>query len=177
MWSRLKWAIGPRNRAVLKTDERLLAALDLAYGYLNRRERTVAEVRRHLKRHRCDVEAIEPALETLVGQGYVDDGRYARLFAEEKRTLEHWGSERIDRALRERGVDRELIEQALAASPGEDELERALALLRRRFPDPPRDRRDRDRALGVLMRKGYDSELALDALAAYGRDADEPSFR
>ena len=39
------------------------------------------------------------------------------------------------------------------------ELERALALLRRRFPSPPRERRDRDRALAVLLRKGYDTEL------------------
>ena len=51
----------------------------------------------------------------------------------------------------------------------ESELDRALALLRRRFPSPPRDRRERDRALGVLIRKGYDSELALDALAAHAR--------
>jgi regulatory protein len=41
--------------------------------------------------------------------------------------------------------------------------------LRRRFPEPPEDRRERNRALGMLMRKGYESELALDALAAYAR--------
>ncbi len=35
---------------------------------------------------------------------------------------------------------------------------------------PPRERRDRDRALGMLIRKGYDSELALDALAAHVRE-------
>jgi regulatory protein len=51
----------------------------------------------------------------------------------------------------------------------QSELDRALGLLRRRFPDPPQDRRDRNRALGMLLRKGYESELALDALAAYAR--------
>ncbi len=44
-----------------------------------------------------------------------------------------------------------------------------MALLRRRFPDPPQDRRDRNRALGMLVRKGYDTELALDALSAHAR--------
>ena len=44
-----------------------------------------------------------------------------------------------------------------------------VAVVRRRFPDPPEDRRDRNRALGMLLRKGYESELALDALAAHAR--------
>jgi SOS response regulatory protein OraA/RecX len=44
-------------------------------------------------------------------------------------------------------------------------------LLRRRFPDPPRERRERERALSMLLRKGYESELALDALAAHSRAA------
>jgi regulatory protein len=48
-------------------------------------------------------------------------------------------------------------------------MDRALAVLRRRFPQPPEDRRERDRALGVLLRKGYESDLALDALAVHAR--------
>ncbi|MFZ0043770.1 MAG: RecX family transcriptional regulator, partial [Solirubrobacteraceae bacterium] len=93
----------------------------------------------------------------------------------DKRELEQWGSERIRRGLLSRGIDRGVVEEALA-SPTEasdsqpTELERALELLRRRYPVPPEDRRQRDRALGVLLRKGYESELALDALAAYARD-------
>jgi len=47
-----------------------------------------------------------------------------------------------------------------------------VALLRRRFPTPPRERRDRDRALGALIRKGFESKLALDALSAYARGSD-----
>jgi len=109
--------------------------------------------------------------------GVVDDARYVRLFVEDKRSLEHWGSDRIARALNERGIERGLIADALSLTGAESELERAVTLLRRRFPHPPRDRRSRDRALGVLMRKGYDSELALDALTAYARDAEHPNVR
>ena len=47
-----------------------------------------------------------------------------------------------------------------------DELEAAIALLRRRVPDPPATPRERDRALGILVRKGYDLELALRRRAA-----------
>jgi regulatory protein len=152
--------------------------LDLAYRYLNRRERTVAEVRSHLLRRGCDAGATEAALEELQRDGLIDDSRYVRLFVEDKRALEHWGNDRITRALQERGIDRELIDQGLApTSTGEGELERAVTLLRRRFPEPPQDRRARDRAIGVLVRKGYDPELALDALARYASDTPQASLR
>jgi regulatory protein len=159
------------------TGDRLQHALELAYAYLNRRDRTEVEVRRRLEQRAVDGSAIEEAIATLLEQGYLDDSRFARLLAQDKRTLEQWGSDRIRRTLLERGIDRELAEEALSAESGGGELERALELLRRRFSPPPRDRRERDRALGMLLRKGYDSELALDALAAYARDAGDPELR
>jgi regulatory protein len=147
-------------------------ALELAYRYLNRRDRTVDETRRHLEGKDVGAHAIEEVVETLVESGYLDDARFARLFAEDKRELEHWGSDRIRRGLVTRGVDRGLIEATLGKGSG-TELDRALELLGRRFPTPPRDGRDRDRAFGVLLRKGYDSELAVEALRAHARRADE----
>ena len=160
-------------------DEKLQRALDLGYSYLNCRERTVSEVRAQLERKGVTPELIDAALQTFAEQGFLDDERFAQLFVSDKRELEQWGNERIRRGLLARGVDRELAERALApAAPGvagdndPTELERALELLRRRFPAPPRDRRERDRALGILLRKGYESELALDALSAHARGAD-----
>jgi regulatory protein len=152
--------------------DRLRHALGLAYGYLNRRDRTVAEVRGRLERAGVDEATVEQALTTITGQGYLDDARFARLFVEDKRNLEQWGTERIERSLLARGIERDLARTALDGAAADTELDRALALLRRRFPAAPEDGRERDRALGVLLRKGYDSELALDALAAHARNAE-----
>ena len=138
----------------------------VAFRYLNRRERTVSEMRGHLLDRGIGTEAAEDVIDELREQGYLDDARYARVFTQDKRTLEQWGNERIRRALLDRGVDRELIDEALGEDRGE--LGRAVALLRGRFPGPPRDRLERERALGVLLRKGYDAELALDALRQLG---------
>jgi regulatory protein len=159
----------PDNPVLLDRGEH---AIGIAYSYLNRRDRTVLEVRRHLERAGVDEATVEQTILTLTDQGYLDDARFARLFAEDKRELEHWGSERVERGLLARGIDRELVRDVITQSSGENELERALSLLRRRFPAAPRDRRDRDRALGVLLRKGYDSELALEAIAAHAREAE-----
>jgi regulatory protein len=158
---------------MLESGEQLQRALQLAYSYLNRRDRTISEVRRHLDHHGSDGPSADAAIEVLVDEGLLNDSRYARLFSQDKRELEHWGSDRIRRALLDRGIDRELVDDVLADGQPEHELERAVALLRRRFAQPPRERRERDRALGVLLRKGYDSELAIDALAAYAREARE----
>jgi regulatory protein len=164
---------GPVASGLFDTEEQLQRALDVAYTYLNQRDRTVHEVRRQLQRKGMSEEMTDAATDTLAAQGFLDDARFARLFVSDKRELEQWGAERIRRGLLARGIDRELIGAALDEQPDDaapdGELGRALALLRRRFPTPPDDRRERDRALGMLLRKGYDSEQALDALAAYAR--------
>ncbi|MDQ6732206.1 MAG: recombination regulator RecX [Actinomycetota bacterium] len=162
------------GEAAATAEERLQRGLELSFAYLNRRERSEQELRAQLERKGVAAETAEACLSELTAQGYVDDGRYALMFVHDKRELEGWGSERIRRGLAQRGIGRDLVDAALAEHEtqwvgGESELDRALAVLARRFPIPPRERRERDRALGALIRKGFESELALDALTAYAR--------
>jgi regulatory protein len=150
--------------------ERLQHALDLAYRFLGHRDRTVTEVRERLVAEGVEEAVVEEAIEELRHLGYLDDARYAQRFTEDRRTIGAWGAERIERRLLAVGVDPELIAAALSEQ-GEEELEAALAVLRRRFAQPPAHDRDRDRALGLLVRKGYELELAYDAVRAFERDA------
>ena len=76
------------------------------------------------------------AVELLVETGGLDDERFARQFASDKRELRGWGPERIREALAARGVDRDLIEAALAGDGRGSQLERALELLERRGEAP-----------------------------------------
>ncbi len=139
--------------------EQLQRALELGYAYLNRRDRTVREVRLQLQRKGVSEELTEAALRTLGEQGFLDDDRFARLFVSDKRELAQWGNERIMPALLARGIGRELAAAALEAEAADEdgrdsELDRALALLRRRFPTLPEDRRERERALGDAVAQG-----------------------
>jgi regulatory protein len=155
----------------LPSEERLQHALDAAYRFLGRRDRTVAEVRERLEAQEIDAEIVDEAIVELTRQGYLDDARYAHRFAEDRRTIDAWGAERIERRLLAVGVEPALIAAAIGERGAADELEAALAVLRRRFTHAPTDDRDRDRALGLLVRKGYDLDLAYDAVRAYERDA------
>ena len=143
---------------------RLQHARDVAWTALNRRDHTVAELARTLARKRVEPAVIEAVVGELCEQGYLDDARYAHRFAEDRRRLDGWGAERIERRLRGLGVDAALIAAAVGEQDHAGELEAALALLRRRFPDPPATPRECERALGVLVRKGYELELAHDAI-------------
>lgn len=152
---------------LLDPETRRQHARDLAWAALNRREHTVAELRRVLERKRVEPSEITTVLGELVEEGWVDDAAYARRFTEDRRTLDGWGSERIARRLQALGVDPEHIDAAAGARGDGDERDAALALLRRRFPVPPSDPRERNRALGMLARKGYELELAYDVLRRY----------
>jgi len=163
-------APGAGGEAGLDPELRLQHALDLAYRHLGRRARTEAEVRRHLGDRLVEPDTIEDAVRELTRSGYLDDAGYAQRFAEDRRTLDDWGPERIERRLLELGVEPGLVARAVAARDPGDEHAAALALLARRFPALLQTERDRARALGMLVRKGYDLESAHDAIRAYARD-------
>ena len=160
------------GRSGVPDDDGLQRALEIAYGYLNRRDRTAgggatpARARRDRGRddrgrdrraHRAGRCSTTPASRGCSPQ--------------DKRELEQWGSDRIRRTLLDRGIDRELVDETLGARGREQSSTVRSRCCAGASRSPPRDRRERDRALGVMLRKGYDSELALDALAAYARDA------
>ena len=136
---------------------------------LSTRDRTVSEIRSYLERKRVEPNAIDTAVAELSEAGLIDDERYARRFAEDKRDLQRWGSERIERDLFRRGVPHEIVQAALGATERSTELENAVALLQERFGSP-RDDRERDRAWRLLVRRGYDHELAYEAVRELERE-------
>jgi regulatory protein len=100
----------------------------------------------------------------------LDDARYAERFAEDRRSLGGWGPERIGHELARRGIPDQLIEPALARRTRDDELAAARRLLAERFAGLEDDRA-RNRAWQLLVRRGFDTELAYDAVRAHGRAA------
>jgi regulatory protein len=108
----------------------------------------------------------------LAEAGAIDDRSFARRYAADKRELAGWGPARIGGALESRGVAREHIDAALAADDERAQLARAAALLRDRGMLCSSER-ERERALGLLVRRGYSLELAYETVRALERQGRE----
>jgi regulatory protein len=142
------------------------SALLAALGTLSRRERTEVELRTWLRDRETSEDAVEYAIATLIETGDLNDERYAFAFADDKRDLAGWGRERIAATLSERGVASWLIERC-CAEEHESQLDRAVDQLLKRGDDLSDDR-GRARGLAFLSRRGYEYEIAYEAIRIAG---------
>ncbi|HRV59411.1 MAG: regulatory protein RecX [Solirubrobacterales bacterium] len=153
------------------SDEWLAKAL----AAISRKDRTEAEMREWLVDREVESDEIERVIGYLTENLALDDRRFAFAYASDKRELSGWGKDRIREVLLQRGVDRYLVEQALdQPGPGvgqaESEVERAVRVLNERGADLSDDR-GRQRALGLLARRGYEAEEAYAAIRIASRAA------
>jgi regulatory protein len=141
---------------------------ELALRALGSKERTESELRDWLAERGVEVAEVEEVIALLAEAGAIDDASFARRYADDKRLLAGWGPDRIVRALERRGVAREQIEAALGADDESAQLDRAASLLGDRGLNCGSER-ERERALGLLVRRGYPLELAYEAVRAAER--------
>jgi regulatory protein len=104
-------------------------ALELAFRALRHRDRSAAEVDRHLAERGVGEDDRRGAIETLVRTGVVDDRRYAESRASSLAGRGS-GNAHIRHDLRRSGVEADVVEDALAALTCE--RERAELIVARR---------------------------------------------
>jgi regulatory protein len=151
-------------------NERSPGAFEAAFAELRRKELTTAEVATWLERRGCGAVEIEGAIERLTEAGELDDRRFAQRYADDKRELRGWGSERIREALVSRGIPDSLVQLALEGDSEIAQIGRASELLIRRN-QPLGEDADRARALAFLARRGYGYEVAYEAIRVAARRA------
>ncbi len=112
-----------------------------------------------LRRRGAPAPVAAEVLADLTARGYLDDAAFARHWVA-TRSARGYGPARLRAELRARGVAGSLVDAALAAQ-GDDELERARAVARRRLP--ALQRADRTRAAARLrdhlVRRGYSAAV------------------
>jgi regulatory protein len=90
-----------------------------------------------------DVAKAEEVVAKLVEERYVDDLRYATAFARDKASIAGWGEAKIRYMLSSKGIDRELIAQALDEvddKKAETRLEKLMENKVRSLKDDPQRR-------------------------------------
>jgi regulatory protein len=143
---------------------------ELALRALGYKERTESELRGWLAERGVEEAEIDEVIALLAEAGAIDDESFARRYADDKRLLAGWGPDRIVKALEGRGVSPEHIEAAVGGDDDSAQLQRATSLLADRGMSCGSER-NRERALGLLVRRGYPLELAYEAVRAAERAA------
>ena len=127
-----------------------------ALRHLARRDHSRAELTRKLAAH-GDADEIDAVIERMGELGLQSDTRYAEAFVRGK--AGRFGASRLRSELARRGIDRDLIDEAIAGECVESEADRARAVLRGRFTEPPADTREWARQARFLQTRGFAPDL------------------
>jgi regulatory protein len=144
------------------------AALVKARAYCARQERCQQEVRDKLFAWHVPARAIEGIIAQLIGEGFLNEARFAEHFAVSKFRQKGWGRRKIEQALRLRQVSEPCIAIGLRAIE-EDEYRKGLeaAVFRRwaRLKEPDAFRK-RQQVMRYFLGRGFPAELVERALEA-----------
>lgn len=161
---------GPRTRRT-KTAEEALAALQRLCA---RAERARSDALRLMRGWGLSEADAQRVLARLTAERFIDDRRYAEAFVREKLRLSSWGTYKIRAALRRKGIDREVIDTALAQADGPEMAARLEKQLRRKALSlrgaAPHELRTKLIRYGLSL--GYDYAAVSEATSALTPDTD-----
>ncbi|MGA3088705.1 MAG: regulatory protein RecX [Terriglobales bacterium] len=155
---------------------------EYALGALARRMRSVAELKRLLRRRveadsECGQALIELIIVRLKDHGYLNDTQYATAFSSYRRDNEKFGRARVVHELKAKGVHGEIIEKAVG-SVYDEVKEESLArdYLRRKRVHRPTDRDPKQtaRIFRQLTRAGFGARTIFSILKKW--DVDEQTI-
>lgn len=148
------------------SEEQYRAALDAAAKQLSYRALSAAALRDKLIEKGHSEDAADYAVAWLIERRLLDDAAYAESVVRSY-ARRGYGAARIRQELTRRGVDRGTAEAALLGYAPEPAQLRAL--LDKRLRGDVSDRKEIDKAVAALQRRGFSWQEIRDALAEYGQ--------
>jgi regulatory protein len=133
-----------------------------ALRLLGGREHSRAELERKLAAHEEEPGQLRRVLDELQGKGFISDQRVAESVMH--RRSARLGAGRIRRELQGKGLDAELVQQAMAQLKS-TEFARAREVWQRKFGSPPADAAERGKQARFLAARGFGGEVIRRVLA------------
>lgn len=145
--------IDDEKLAELKHSVSSRCAFNKAIDLLSRREHSRKEIVTKLDQ-RGFRDVSEETAELLVEKGYIDDERFAKMYASELKERKYMGKRRIAQELFLKGIDRDTVYGVLEAMPDsvDDEIR---TVTERKYSRALGDEKGYRRAVNGLMRLGY----------------------
>ena len=159
-------------------DEEML--YEYAVGALGRKMRTVAELKR-LMRKRVKQQGeigqllVEVVVAKLKEQKYLNDTNYAESYSRFRKENEKFGRQRVVQDLKAKGVHGEIIEKTVGAAYQDvNEEQLAREFLGRKRLRKPETQRDAAKVFRTLVRAGFASKVIFRILKTW--DVDEETL-
>lgn len=142
-----------------------------ALSYLARKPRTAYEISIRLREKGWGETAIVSSIERLSNEGFIDDTAYAQQWANQRVKSKAKGKLWVKQELRQKGISKPLIEEALNSISEDEEFESALQLATKKWNQTSGERIDKQRKTGsFLMRRGYSGSLVSRVLREVDQD-------
>lgn len=93
----------------LKRDNTICILVDTSVKYIDRRLRSIKELKDYLKNKEEDTTIIEEVIDKLIDNKYLDDDRFTKAFIKDKLNFTNWGDYKIENELKRLGVNEEII--------------------------------------------------------------------
>jgi regulatory protein len=148
---------------------------EYAVGALARKMRSVAELKRLLRRRLPPGEESEALVEAvtkrLKDQRYLNDSAYAAAYSSYRKENQKLGRLRVVSDLKARGVHNDVISKAVSAAyAGDDEEKLAREYIRRKKLTKPAANKEAARLFRALLRAGYTSRTIIRILKQWDVD-------
>ncbi len=141
-----------------------------ALRFLKIRPRSIEELKEKLGIKGFSGTDIETTVYDLIASGSLDDRAFTKSWIN-YRLARPFGFRRIVQELKDKGVDKQIIEQAIAEIEGSYSPEKVvLELAQRRWqrlPDIDPDKKKK-RVLDFLLRRGFDADVSIRVLKKLG---------
>lgn len=153
----------PRLLSPEKMEQR---ARNILLHQLGRSAKSSSQLRKILEEREIPATIAETVIERFTEVGLIDDAAYAEVIVNSRRNIKGLAKSAIKRELVTKGLNTEIVEDAVANLTVEDDLESAKQLAVRRFRQMQHlEKAVRHRRLAAfLQRKGYGSIAVFDAI-------------
>lgn len=127
-----------------------------ALRLLSSREHSRAELERKLLPHASDVDSLAQVLDALQTKGFISEARVAESVLH--RRAAKLGAARVKQELLAKGLDGVTVAAAMERLRT-TELERARAVWRKKFAQPPQDATERAKQMRFLASRGFEGDV------------------
>ncbi|SDN00307.1 regulatory protein [Paenibacillus sp. yr247] len=169
--------VNPQEIESITLDEEQNSAYIKAVRIIGRRTHSTSELKRKLKEQGYELPIIEWVCERLAQQKYLNDEEFAKMWTDNRIISQRKGRNLVRQELQQKGIDKELVKNAMETINPEDEYTGAMKLAQTKWKQTSGKTFERKRKTAAfLMRRGYTGVVVSKVLGQLSSESSEEEF-